>query len=338
MILGPNGAGKTSLLEAVYLLATTRSFRTPRIAECCRHGESGFRLAGEIEEESRVRLEYVFQDGERRRLLNARRASLAEHLAALPVVVWTASDVDVLIGSPAERRRFIDRGVLGRRPSLLDVFGRYRRALAEKRRLVERGAPDSVWQTWNVVLAEAAAEIIRLRAAYVSDLASQLEATLETCRLGFPPVELHYRPSPRCGLQGAQRISEELDSASERERRLKRPLLGPHRDDLEISWGGRPLRQVASAGERKALGLALVAAHGELLRSCGRGPTYLLDDVDTELDSSRLESMWRVLGSAGQLLASSNRPRVWESIEVVRRWRCDGGRVRDETGRTGDPM
>ena len=338
MILGANGAGKTSLLEAVYLLATTRSFRTARIADCCRHGEEGFRLAGEIESESRIRLEYVFHGGERERLLNARRAPLAEHLAALPVVVWTASDVDVLIGSPAERRRFVDRGVVGRRPSALAVLGRYRRALAEKRRLVEQNASKSVWQAWNLVFAAAAAELISLRAAYVKDLSSRLEGILEACGLGFPPVELSYRPSPSCGLQGGERIAAALASAAERERRLARLLLGPHRDDLVITWNGRELRRVASAGERKALGLALVTAHGELLRESGRRPTYLLDDVDTELDRRRLESIWRVLGSAEQLFASSNRPQVWEAIEGARRWRCHDGRIREETGRITDPM
>ena len=338
MILGANGAGKTSLLEAIYLLATTRSFRTSRISDCCRHGEEGFRLAGEIEAESRLRLEYVFHAGEKTRLLNSRRPSLAEHLAALPVVVWTASDVEVLIGSPAERRRFLDRGVLGRRPSALDALSRYRRALAEKRRLVENDASESVWQTWNHVLAEAAAELIRLRSAYVSDLASRLQAVLDACRLGFPPVALRYRPSPRCGGQGTERIAEAFDSLAGRERRSQRVLAGPHRDDLEISWGGHELRRVASAGERKALGLALASANGELLKECGRRPTYLLDDVDTELDRERLDSMWRVLGSAEQLFASSNRPAVWESIEGARFWHCRAGRLREETGRTSDPV
>lgn len=338
LILGANGAGKTSVLEAVYLLATTRSFRTSRIADCCRHGEEGFRLVGEIERESRIRLEYVFSGGERKRLLNARQAPLAEHLAALPVVVWTASDVEILIGSPAERRRFLDRGVLGRRPAALEVLGRYRRALEEKRRLVETGGPDSVWQTWNRVLAEAAAELIRLRAAYAKDLTSRLGGILEACRPGFPRVDLRYRPSPRCGAQGADRISEELAAVAERERRSQRLLLGPHRDDLEISWDGHELKRVASAGERKALGLALVTAHGEILRDCGRRPTYLLDDVDTELDRERLESIWTVLGSAEQLFASSNRPWVWESIEVARRWQCRAGRLREETGRLDAAM
>lgn len=327
LVLGPNGAGKTSLLEAIYLLATTRSFRTARVADCCRHRSSGFRLSGEVDTETRTRLEFTWQDGDRQRLLNGKRSSLAEHLAALPVVSWTSGDLDVLIGSPAERRRFLDRGVVGRQPAAIEVLARYRRAVEEKRRLLERRASEAEWQAWNRVLATAAAELIRLRDAYTVELARSLEEILVQCRLGFPPIELRYRPSPPEGLEGAERLYEELAAAAARERRLERLVLGPHRDELKILWDGYELRRVASAGERKALGLSLVTAHGEVLRRGGRRPSYLLDDVDAELDRARLEALWQVLGSARQLFATSNRPWVWEAIETTRRWRCEGGRI-----------
>lgn len=327
LVLGPNGAGKTSLLEAVYALATTRSFRTARVADCRRHGAPGFRLSGEVEAASRTSLELVWLEGARERLVNGKGSTLAEHLAVLPVVAWTSSDLDVLVGSPAERRRFLDRGIVGLRPAAIDVLGRYRRTLDEKRRLLERRPGEAEWQTWNHMLAAAAAELVALRAAYVDELSRALAAVLGSCDLGFPPIELRYQPSPRSGLEGAQRIGEELASVAARERRIGRLLLGPHLDELKILWDGRELRRVASAGERKALGLALTTAHGEVLRRAGRAPCYLLDDVDTELDRGRLEALWAVLGTARQLFATSNRPGVWETIAASRRWRCEGGRI-----------
>lgn len=327
LILGPNGAGKTSLLEAVYLLATTRSFRTPRIQDCLRHGASGLRLVGEVEAASRVRLELSWHGDQKQRLVNGGRVSLAEHLAILPVVSWTAQDIEVLIGSPAERRRFLDRGVLGQRPSALVVLSRYRKALEEKRRLLDRSSSEAEWQTWNRILAEAASEFIQLRATYTERLTRLLGKILESCHLGFPPIELRYLPSPRCGLEGADRIYDELVSVGARERQSHRLLLGPHRDDLRISWDGHELRRFASAGERKALGLALVTAHGEVLAESGRRATYLLDDVDTELDRERLEALWSFFGGSEQLLASSNRPWVWETITVDHRWHCEAGRI-----------
>lgn len=332
LILGPNGAGKTSFLEAVYLLATTKSFRTARVADCCRHGESGFALGGEIETAGvRARLNVSWYEKKRDRRVNGDTTTLAEHLAVLPVVAWTASDVDLLIGSPAERRRFLDRGIVGSRPVALDALGRYRRTVQEKRRLLSDRASKAELDAWNHLLAETATEVIRRRATYVEELSKELAAVLATCRLDIPDVELRYRPSPRKGLEGAERIRGELAAAEKRERRLEQAVLGPHRDDLHILWGGKPVKSVASAGERKAVGLALVTAHGKVLEKHGRPPTYLLDDADTELDRHRLESLWRALGEADQLLATSARPLVWDQLTASKRWRFDGGRVREDS-------
>ena len=85
-MLGAFGVGKTSLLEAVYVLATTRSFRTPRIADCCRHGASQYQLGGETDTDRRARLDLDWQAGQRQRAVNGRRTGLAEHLAVLPIV------------------------------------------------------------------------------------------------------------------------------------------------------------------------------------------------------------------------------------------------------------
>src|SRR6185369_2133827 len=92
LLLGGNGAGKTSLLEAVYVLATTRSFRTSQIADCIRHGAEFFNLEGEIEDDRRTRLEVGWGGDWRRRTVNGRNAPLAEHLAVLPVVSWVTGD------------------------------------------------------------------------------------------------------------------------------------------------------------------------------------------------------------------------------------------------------
>ena len=325
LILGANGAGKTSLLEAVYLLATTRSFRTSRIADCCRHGESSFALAGEADTDRRALLEFRWSKGQRERSVNGCRTSLAEHLGALPVVCWTSNESEILVGSPEARRRFVDRGVLGLRPRAIDTFSRYRQALHEKRQLLRHGSGDL--RTWNEVLAGAASDLIRLRAAYVERLGRAVRSILEDCSLGLGQIELHYRSSLRSGLKGSSAIALELMEASSRERAVQHPILGPHRDDLVIRWDGYEPRRVASAGERKALGLALLAAHGRILIENGNSGVYLLDDADTELDRGRLTALWSTFSGANQMLITSNRSEVWTSIGIDYRWECVDGIV-----------
>lgn len=343
LLLGDNGAGKTSLLEAVYALATTRSFRTARVSECAQHGGDFFHLEGDALGESgaRVTLEVGWSEtpdgsGERVRSVNGDATSLADHLEVLPVVAWTAAEAEVLTGAPALRRRMLDRGVVATRPGSLAALGRYRRTLRQKRELLASPgrAGDAELATWNAMLAATAAQVMALRRAYVERLRHRLAEVLEEADLPFPDVELAYRPSPAvdpdrdvAGGVDEGEVLERLERAARGERRRGMPLVGPHRDDLLVLWGGHPVKTTVSAGERKALSLLLTAAHGRALAAADREPTYLLDDLDAELAPGTLERVWSAFGGVRQLLATSNRPAVWEGLEPGRRWHLERGRL-----------
>jgi DNA replication and repair protein RecF len=333
LLLGGNGAGKTSVLEAIYVLATTRSFRAAQILDCVTHGATELALAGEVETDRRSSLAVGVVGEVRQRSVNGKPTSLAEHLAVLPVVAWSAAEMGVLVGPPAARRRFMDRGVVATRPPALEVLGRYREALRQKRELLCQGAAGI--EIWNELLAATAAEVIRLRALYVDALRGELAAVLAeggfaAAGLHLPEIGLRYQPSPPQGLEGAAAIAAALEQAADRELRRQQPLVGPQRDELEILWGGHELRRVASAGERKALSLLMLAAHGRVVEGAGRRPVYLLDDADAELAPAAVAAVWavyaqRVEATAGQLFASSNRPQVWLTLDVGSLWEMERG-------------
>ncbi len=364
LLLGGNGAGKTSLLEAVYVLATTRSFRTSKIGDCARHGAAGFHLAGEVERAARSRLEVGWRrepggTGERTRSVNGNQTSVADHLEVMTVVAATGADAEILTGAPALRRRFLDRGVVSTRPGALESLSRYRRTLRNKRDLLSQqggGVDPAELDTWNTLLATAAAEVIALRFAYTRRLEVRLLEVLEEAALPFPQVTLRYRPSPalelpraaaeaatgdtagggstggetgrpvdRAALEAA--ILERLRGSVRSEVGRGQPLLGPHRDDLEVLWGGHPVRATVSAGERKALSLLLTAAHGRALAAAEREPIYLLDDLDAELSADTLAKAWRVFTGGRQLLVTSNRPTVWHGLEMDHRSHLRRGEI-----------
>jgi len=325
LLLGGNGAGKTSVLEAIYVVATTRSFRTSRLEDCLRHGAATFHVEAEVETDHRAGLEVRWVEGKRVRTLNGKSSSLAEHLGALPVVAWTWAEGDVLVGAPRARRRFLDRGLVGSRASSLEVLNRYREALTHKRQLLVQGGEGL--EVWNHLLATTAAEVIRLRHAYVERLKEALVAVVEQSGLPFPPIEARYRPSPSNGLEGVEAITANLERVQEREKRRQLPLVGPHRDELEILWGGHDVRRVASAGERKALSLLLLAAHGRALEAAGIHPVYLLDDADAELSPQTHAAVWNVFRGVEQVIATSNRPQVWLTLEVGKAWEMEKGRM-----------
>lgn len=328
LVLGPNGAGKTSLLEAIYLLATTRSFRTAQLFDCARHGVSEFHLQGEIEGEQRVRLELGLGSGGRYRTLNGNTVNLIDHLRVLPVVAWTGEDKEILSGPPERRRRFLDQGIVGTRPTALETLARFRRTLFQKRQLLL--GDDRGLHTWNELMASVAAELMRSRREYLESLSTALDEILSSADLDLPDLRLEYRPSIRVADDDEAEILQELQRVSADERRERRPLLGPQRDEVVIGWGEHSVRKVGSAGERKVLGLLLTAARGRVLSLADRSPVYLLDDADSELDEGRLTSVWQAFAGATQVFVSSSRPGIWSMIPEAVRWQLTAGRIRSE--------
>jgi DNA replication and repair protein RecF len=332
LLVGRNGAGKTTLLEAIYLAATSRSFRTPRLEECARRGGDGFTVQLDDVGESHRSLALGWRaDGERTRTLDGKTARLAEQLAALPLLAWTEAESALVAGPPGLRRRFFDRGLVLERPAVLARLGRYERALAEKRALLAGGGPRTL-EAWNELLAREGAAIAAARAEFVVAVADELATAIAASGLALPAVGLAYRPSPPAASDGEAALAAALAAAEGEERRRRQPLVGAQRDEIEISWNGAPARRSASAGERKALGLLLVAALAARLAAGERGaPTLLLDDADSELDRERLERLLGAFDSFPRLLVTSNRPAAWPpaarlATVAVEELHEDGGR------------
>lgn len=318
LFLGPNGAGKSSVLEAVYFLATTRSFRARQVADCVSHGADGLRVEGEVENESRSTLMTGLLGEKKIRSVNHKATSLAEHLSVLPVISWATGDAEILTGMPVLRRRLLDRGVLGLRPTSLAVLERSRRAMMQKREILQRtgGTANDELFSWNAVLAGTIRELAELRNQFFLKLRFQLDSVLTELNLPIPKIDITYRPSPASALEGEEKILTSLVRIADREIRRGVPLVGPQRDELEFRWGGRDLRAVASAGERKVLGLAILAAQGRVLSAAGREPLVLLDDADAELATPTLGAVWRTFAAASQVFVTSSRPQAWLTLPV----------------------
>lgn len=325
LLLGPNGAGKTSLLEAIYVLATTRSFRTARILDCPRRGTTEFRLAGEIEDEQRFHLETGLAPSGRYRAVNGRASSLVDHLRVLPIVAWTARDSELIDGAPQTRRRFLDQGIVGIRPAALEVLSRVRRCLVQKRKLLAQGGNGLT--PWNEILAESASELMTMRRQYVQDLSKALQRVLQYSDFDPREVSLEYRPSIQVDGERAEEVFDVLHEVSAEERRERRLMVGPQRDDVIIRRDGYDVRRVLSAGERKSLGLVLTAARVGVLEDAGRSPILLIDDADSELDEQRLASVWSSFRDVHQTFVSSSRPSPWNEVLGLVRWDLREGRL-----------
>lgn len=340
VVSGRNGQGKTSLLESIYLLATSRSFRTRRLDETQSWDGGPLRVAGPVSwRAGDVRLTVVMDGAERSLLVDGVPGDLESYLGRLDLVDLTGERMKVLKGSPDERRRFLDRGIVGLTPSFLRVLGTYRKVLQQRNALLRslaRAGPGSRLQelrAWDSRLVEAGSRVHQRRREYAATLSTRLG---EPGRILFPGGEevlIRYRGSPAVAMDGdpdrfAEVFAEALDDGRERDLGMGFTGSGPHRDDLVAELDGVDLRRYGSAGQIRAALVALKLAKLRLLQDeHGEAPLFLMDDFDTDLDETRARNLAGFLHEGGfQAIVATSKDSLADDLGVpFRRIRMVGG-------------
>ena len=323
LIVGLNGQGKTNLLEAIYFLATTKSFRTGRLASLFRFGSSSLFVGGAVEREGVEKtLSVGLESGETRRrvlLVSGERMPLTGYVSEMALFAYSSARLEIVRGAPEERRRFLDRGIATIDPAYLEELGRYMRVLKQRNALLHSGGTSGL-DAWDAEFVATAATLQRARAAYAESLTAAFNNIVAAHRYRVGNVRIVYRPSPAAELKKIRR--DEL--------RARVSLVGPQRDNLEFSLDGRPAAEVLSGGEMKMIVLFLKFAKLELFRRRFDEPAlFLLDDVDAELDLEILENLLAQMPSETQVFATSAKARFLQVLEAAPHSRLvvENGRV-----------
>ena len=356
VVAAPNGTGKTNLLEAIHVAVTGRSHRTTVDAELVRHasdfGRVRLELAGGTDAGgSTIELVVPGFDapaGIRKRLtvngVPRRTTSLAETARA---VLFRPEEMLLLVGSPSERRRFLD-GILGQRDrrvarDLVDAG----RVLTQRNALLrairaEEATLDSL-AFWDEQLAGLGARVMRARLEVVADLRERIgplhDAVAAPGERGASVV-LRYVDAlkeawPERDLAG-ERLPGEAELAAAYRRRIADvrqkeawngvSLVGPQRDDLRADLAGRDVAVHASRGQQRTIILALKLAETDLLGADGPRPIVLLDDVFSELDPDRSARLSGLLAGRGQVIVTTADP---GTLQAARDGRAAVWRIRD---------
>ena len=299
-IVGENGQGKTNLLEAVYYLHLLRSVRGARDVDVVRFGAEGFHIAARAEGGANHEVSAGFERAGRRKrvkLDGAEPQRLSDALGALPCVLFSPADVDLVAGAPSSRRRYLDILLaLSSRPYLA-ALQRYRHALAQRNaalRDAQRSAAGSAAQrvaVWEAPLAEHGAVLWRERVNWTSQ-ASPRFAEMCAAIGEQSPVGMRYATALEPSSRELPDVASAIAIALERKRALdiRRGIThsGPHRDDLALTLDGRELRAFGSAGQQRTAAIALRLLESETLRErLAAAPLLLLDDPFAELDVRR---------------------------------------------------
>jgi DNA replication and repair protein RecF len=313
LIVGDNGQGKTSLLEAIYIACTTKSFRTARLREVTAHARDAFSVRatvsighptlGPMERDHRV----IFgARGLRATIDENAAASLAQYAVSAPVVVFHAEELTLSHGPAQARRRLLDRVALYKSPLGAVSAGRYAKALKARQELLRRGGSVAELDAYEALLAKFGAELTRARRDASEALS---EPTLRAFQAIAAPelvLSVAYRAG---GSEDEAEALRELASRRDRDARSSAASFGPHRDDLLLSLDGHAVDRVASQGQHRAITLALKTAESATIHeTTGLWPIQLLDDVSSELDPARTEALFSSLREArGQVFITSTR-------------------------------
>ena len=339
IIYGNNGQGKTNWLEAIYVLARTKSFRTQRLQEAIKFGEQVAVIKGTVTTGSDLErdLQVSLQDNSKTIFVNTKRETLARYLTQLQIFSFTATDLEVVRGVPEARRRFLDRGVSSLRPAYLKTLADYGKVIKQKNKVLQLAnegefsleKTEDLLGPWNEQLIRLGTLIHRAREDYVAGLNSVLERQLFEKR----DVTTRYVSS----LEGKGDLGD-YESLLRSRIAVRLPaevsagyaLIGPHRDDLEINLDGREIRVYGSSGQQRSALLILDLAAISLYNSASNyHPVFIIDDVDAELDEGRIKHLLEYLENRTQtFITTSKRSHVEGFFSRANVYEIEDGKVR----------
>ncbi len=315
-LYGPNGSGKTSVLEAVSYLAVARSLRSANDGEVVRWGNDGFGVGGLVEGDAgreTIVLRFTKGGGKEVAVDGSPIARLADLVGHLRVAWFSPEDTWITKGGPDARRKLLDMTLCQTDVAYLAALSNYRRALRQRNEALAAWTPDEesdrMVEAWTSKVLDYGSRVVAGRVALLPELAASVGRFHEAVS-GEDNLSLGYRSS--VPLEGAteesdvrERFAAALSELSEDERRRGFTLAGPHRDDIDVRLGRRPLRSFGSQGQHRTAAIALKLGEAEMLDRDGLGVVVLLDDVLSELDERRGAALVSHIGEHGQALVTS---------------------------------
>jgi DNA replication and repair protein RecF len=341
-LVGPNGSGKTSVLEAIWYAASLGSHRASTDAVLVHAGESAAIVRATVEHEGRedlIELEIVTHGRARAKLSGGAVARRRDVLGTLRASIFAPERIAVVRGDPGDRRRFVDELLVQLHPRYHAVIREFERTVRQRNALLREAGgriPPGI-EAWDEAMARSGGELAVGRHEAVAALVSPAARSYSNVG-GDAALAIRY--APRLSPDGAQTDAAAWSDAIRRGLEDRRSdelargttLVGPHRDEVEITIGGLPTRSHASQGEAWLVSLALVLGmQGTVAEHVGRQPVLLLDDAFSLLDPERRERLGRTLPQDAQIVVSASDER---ECPASVRWNV--GRVSVREGVTVD--
>lgn len=330
VLLGDNAQGKTNVLEAIYLLATLRSFRGVGGAQMVRHAQKAYFVGCQVVATGERDIKMYWSAAERKLSLDGQPVRrLIDYLGALRVVVFCTEDLQLVKGPASRRRRFLDLLLAQTHPTYLPQLQRYTRALRSRNTLLKRRPVDeAALESFSHELVSAGTQLTALRHELLPQLSPLIQSAYQRIAHDAEEIQLGYQPSVKTDFR------VQLTQSRAREQAFRTTVVGPHRDELQLLVNDKPIAQFGSEGQKRSLAIALKMAQAEYLAGIhGFPPILLIDDVLGELDARRragflplLERSQQGRGQVFMTCTEENWPR--ELGPSSHRWEVRAGTIR----------
>lgn len=327
VIVGPNGHGKTSLIEALLYAEVFRSFRGATDRELVRFGADGFHLHAAARRrtiavgyDARTRQKKITVDG-------ALPGRMADAIGVVRGVVLSPTDVALVGGGPKERRRYLDVLLAITVPGYVEALTRYKRALVQRMR-----ARPADMDPFEQILAATGSFVMAARCRWAEQ---RRDAYASHCREIGEELAARLDYVPRTDGDQAT-LAAAFAEARDRDRAIGRATVGPHRDELRLTLGGRTLRAYGSAGQQRTAALALRLIEADTLEESDSAALLCLDDAFAELDLDRSRKLGalieRRVAAGSQIVAAMPKESdIPDVIGSLPRWTVEQGKIRTGT-------
>jgi len=330
LLLGDNAQGKTNILEAIYLMATLRSFRGVGSGQMVRHGSRGYFVGGQCVGRGEHEIKMFWSTAERKLTLDGQPVKkLSDYFGVVRTVVFCTEDLQLVKGPARGRRRFLDLLLAQTNPAYLPLLQRYMRAVRARNALLkQRSADEAALDSFSRELVKLGDDLIRLRRELIPKFSPLARLAYRRISNDAEELRIEYQPGVK------NDFAVELAQSRGRERTYRSTLVGPHRDELQLLLNEKPAAQFGSEGQKRTLAVALKMAQAELFTGIhGTAPILLIDDVMGELDLKRrsglLPLLERARETSGQVFMTAteeNWPR--ELGRDLQKWQVTGGTLK----------
>lgn len=318
VIIGENAQGKTNMMEAIYLLAVTKSHRTPREKELIKWDESYAKINGKVSKRNRsFPLEIIISSkGKKAKLNGIEQKRLSDYIGALNVVMFAPEDLTLVKGPPQIRRRFIDMELGQIQPRYIYHLGQYQKILKQRNHLLKqlqkRPQQDkTVLHVLTDQLVEHAATLLERRFVFLDLLRKWASPIHFGISRELESLEITYSPTIEVS-EGAKKEKikdiyvHKFRDIEEKEIDRGTTLIGPHRDDLLFYVNNKDVQIYGSQGQQRTAALSIKLAEIELIyNEVGEYPVLLLDDVLSELDDYRQSHLLNTIHGKVQTFVST---------------------------------